>query len=122
MTWNVFYHDFNADEIRIFNVFDHNGFHKDVVAALKECETKEAFAYTIRRDLFYRFGHKCEWETLIKPWCGGKDETGIKVDVYQQIRWNWEIFIDYLWGTRDNKPSKRAVALTKQEKMVYNAL
>lgn len=113
MIWNVVYHNINIDEIRIVNIFEHSGFKKDTETALEKCKTKEEFAETIRGDLFYRFGSKCEWEVLIKPWCGGSDKTEKKVDVYQQIMWNWDIFIDYLWESRGKRPTKRAAALTK---------
>lgn len=103
MTWNVFYYDFNSDKIKIFNIFDHGRFREDVVSALKKCKTKPEFADRIHSELRYYFWAKCEWETVIAPWIGDKAESGLKVDVYWQIRMNWDKFIDYLWDQRGIK-------------------
>lgn len=100
MEWNVFYHDFNSDKIKTANIFLHGGFKKDVCSALKECETKEEFAVKVLDSLSYYFWAKAEWETVIMPWCGSKSNKGLKVDVYQQIMWNRDRFLDYLWGQR----------------------
>ena len=105
MKWIVFYHNINADRVETCNVFDHGGFSKEVLAYLKKCKTKEDFAVELRRSLFYYFGSKCEWEILISPWCGSRNQTAIKVDVYHQVMNNWGVFVDYVWSNR--KGSKK---------------
>lgn len=100
MEWNVFYHNFNSDKIVTYNVFDHGRFREDVDTAFKQCKTKEEFAKKVQRALSYWFWAKAEWETVIMPWCGSKSNKGLKVDVYQQIMWNWDRFLDYLWERR----------------------
>ena len=98
MEWNVFYHDINAQKIRTLNIFDHYSFNKDVQRSLKQLKNKNEFAKTLRRDLFYYFGSKTEYEVLISPWCGGRGTEDIKVDIYTQVINNFNIFVDYVWS------------------------
>ena len=98
MKWNVFYHNINAQKITTFNIFDHYNFDKDVQRNLKQIKDKDEFAKLLRRDLFYYFGSKCEWEVLISPWVGGRGNEDIKVDVYTQVMNNFDIFLEYVWS------------------------
>lgn len=102
MEWNVFYHPFDKNKIELYNVFDHPGFRKDVMGAFAKYENKDEFADRVSKDLFHYFGFKCEWETVIGPFIS-RHEFCVKVDVYQQIKWNWGRFIDYLWDQRGSK-------------------
>ena len=126
MKWNVFEHDFNAKEIKIYNIFDHGRFAEDVKKTLKKTEDKIEFAKEMQRNLFYYFGCKCEWEVVITPFpphidkreldrlnteykeCEEKyghqpystyvnPDVAEKVDVYSQVMLNFDVFIDYLW-------------------------
>ena len=97
MKWFVYYHSWNSNKITTFNIFDHYRFTADVEKALSRCRTKDEFAKQLKRDLFYYFGSKCEWEVVIKPWVGDKNNEGIKVDVYEQVMLNWDVFLDYVW-------------------------
>lgn len=103
MKWMVFYHDFNGDKIKTFNIFDHGGFLADVKKHLKKCEDKPDLARQLKRSLFYYFCSKCEWEIIIKPWCGSRNNEEIKVDVYEQVMNNWDIFLDYVWNSKRRK-------------------
>jgi hypothetical protein len=97
MKWIVYCHEFNSDRIETFNVFDHDGFNREVLTHLKKYRTRDSFAEALRRSLFYYFCSKCEWEVIISPWVGSRNNEGIKVDVYQQVMNNWDIFVDYVW-------------------------
>lgn len=100
MEWNVFYHDVNKQKIITFNIFDHYNFDKDVKRSLKQFKNKDEFAETLRRDLFYYFGSKAEYEVLISPWCGGRGTEDVKIDIYTQVRNNWDVFVDYCWNSK----------------------
>lgn len=100
LKWNVYYHAINGDRIQTFNVFDHSGFAKSVADAAKRHKDKDEFAEKLRRELFYYFGSKCEWEVLISPWVGGRNTKPRKVDVYGQVMLNWDVFVDYVWEHR----------------------
>lgn len=97
MKWIVFVHDINRDQIKTFNVFDHGGFKKDILSHLEKCKTRDGFAEAARRSLSYYFRCKSEWEILISPWLGCRKTEPVKIDVYQQVMNNWDIFVDYLW-------------------------
>ena len=101
VVWNVIYGDFNARRIRTYNVFDHYGF---VVScqknAKKNKDNKEAFAEDLKRDLMYYFWSKCEWEVIVSQWPPKDDGRDAKIDVYDQIKMNWDRFLDYTWEHR----------------------
>ena len=45
--------------------------------------------------LKYYFWSKAEWEVIISPWVGGKiEQCEIKIDVYSQVKINWEAFFN----------------------------
>lgn len=100
INWQVFYHSSNTNEIKTFNIFDHNGFRRDLKEAACKYSEIEEFAEAARRALLYYFWGKCEWETLIIPWVGDA-KTCKKVDVYRQIRNAWDAFVTYCWTYRD---------------------
>lgn len=100
MKWNVIVHDINGDRIEVYNVFDHGGLTADIAALVKKRKNREAFAEELRRSLFYWFGSKCEWEVLVSPWCGSRNEKPLKIDVYWQVMNNWDVFLDYTWEHR----------------------
>ena len=100
MKWMVYYHNINADRIETFNVFRHGGVVADIAAAVKKRKNKEEFAEELRRSIFYYFRSKSEWEILVYPWCGSRSNEPIKVDVYNQIMNNWDVFLEYTWEHR----------------------
>lgn len=135
MCWNVYTNDMNR-HITVFNIFRHIGFYRSVVDDLKKSNTKEEFSEPLRRNLFYYFGSKCEWEVVITDWPShikikeldrlneereksrelyGRDpyslyvnlEPGKKVDVYWQVYNNWDIFLDYVWSHKQPKRKKK---------------
>ena len=98
MKWLVYHHNINADRIETINVFYHGGFTNAVLSHLKKCKTKEEFAEELRCSLSYYFRAKSEWEVLIYPWSGSRNKNPIKIDVYDQVWNNWDVFLDYVWG------------------------
>lgn len=101
LKWNVYYHDINKQKMEIWNVFQHYGFLEYVQRALKKFKTKEEFAKQLRRELLYYFWSKSEWEIIISPWVGGdREKDSVKIDVYDQVMLNWEVFVDYVWSNK----------------------
>ena len=98
LNWNVYYHHFNEGRIETFNIFDHWKFNDDVYSDLLKMSSKAEFAKALRSHLFYYFCSKCEWEVLISPWVGNKNKGEIKVDVYDQVMMNFDIFLEYVWN------------------------
>ena len=104
LTWNVYYGNFNSGEIEIHNVFRHGSFIADIKKALKKCgDDKEAFAQAVKRELMYYYWSKCEWEVIVSHWPPSENTERWKpekIDVYDQVMINWDIFMDYLWNNR----------------------
>ena len=101
MTWRVFYFDINRGKVGAFNIFDHGRFREDVIQNFKKYLTKEEFVDHVERDLFYYFWCKAEWEIWIDGWIGERSKSGVKVDVYNQVKLNWDVFTEYLWSQRE---------------------
>lgn len=100
MEWNVYVHNFNYNKIEEYNIFEHGSFMEYLKKACEECESKDMLAEKIKSELIYYFWSKSEWEIVISPWCGRKEPCDIKVDVFDQVMMNFDIFVDYIWKNR----------------------
>lgn len=125
LQWNVYMKDFSKDEIRVFNVFNHANFSNEVSKLKKKITNRNIFGEELRRILMYYFWSKCEYEVVITSWPPyiAKEEMnriveesgdtkyrmdvdliiGDKVDVYQQILINWDIFVSYVFNYKEEK-------------------
>lgn len=100
MEWNVYYYDTNHKKIQTYNIFTHESFKKEVLELFKRKEfDKDDFQKELDRILMYYFWTKAEWEILLKPWVRAEDKE-IKIDVYSQVKLNWEQFVEYVWTQR----------------------
>lgn len=131
LVYNVYYRSFNNNEIVKLNIFNHIDFYKAVLDNIKKYKNKEEFAEAVRKDLLYCFWGKCEYEVIITSWPAyitpdelnkinkSKEEfikthnkekhrylinpdVGIKIDIYEQVMMNFNIFIDYIWNNKKN--------------------
>lgn len=100
MEWNVYVHNFNLNKIEKYNVFAHGSFIKYLKKACEECKSKNVLAEKIKSELRYYFWSKCQWEIIISPWVGRAESCDIKIDVYDQVMMNFDIFVDYVWKNR----------------------
>ena len=97
MVWNVYAEDFNGKKIRKYNIFDHFSFSEDVKTAYKKYRDNfEKFSDEIKGSLMYFFWSKCEWEIVLTS-CPQREGVEEKIDVYDQVMMNWDIFIKYVW-------------------------
>jgi hypothetical protein len=102
LIWKVYIENFNAKRIEQYNVFDHFKFSEEVKVAYKEHKDDfDAFSVSVQRSLMYYFWSKCEWEIILSHWPPRKDAREEKIDVYDQVRLNWDHFCDYVWSRRD---------------------
>lgn len=99
LVWNVFYEDFNARRIVTYNIFNHGGFYDDCCKAAK-LKTKEEFEEAVKRSMRYYYWSKCEWEIILTAWPPRENFHDEKIDVYDQVMMNWDVFIDHLWENR----------------------
>lgn len=95
--WNVYYNRMPQNKIVVYNVLSHGGVKKDIVNATKKVKTKAEFGEELRRSLMYYFWSRSEYEILVRAWCGGNGDEEIKIDIYDQIKCNWNVFLDYVW-------------------------
>lgn len=94
--WNVYYYDINRKEIKTYNIMNHlEPFIKDLK---KKKLSKEEFEKELNSELMYHYWSKAEWEILIRAWVGGSGKEEIKIDVYSQIKMNWNHFVNYCWN------------------------
>ena len=129
MIWNVYYRDINSQEIKVFNIFNHSSFCGAVIRLKKKKLPKEEFAKRLERETLYYFWSKCEFEivlTSFPPYIDKKEldrlnseyenfntmyghypfridvcpETYKKIDIYEQVHLNWNVFVDYVWRAK----------------------
>lgn len=107
--WNVYRLDFNTKKITVFNIFEHNKFEKEVKKLLDSDIDKSLFSEKLRSLLFYYYASKCEYEIGVTSWppCAIDEKTKEpkiyeKIDIYQQVKLNWDAFVDYLWKKGKN--------------------
>ena len=100
LEWYVYYHNINSQRIETYNIFDHRTFNKYVNQHLEECQTKEEFDNALESELRYYFWCKAEWEIIVSPWCGDRDTKEVKIDVYDQVMLNFDLFVDYVWKNK----------------------
>lgn len=121
MIWNVYDHDVNGREIKLYNVFKHRSFKEDVEKLLKENLTYEEFDEKLNRIAQYYFWSRAEYEIVLTSWAPYIDneeldrlnkerekrrayryhvnlDVGAKVDFYDQLHLNWEQFVRYVYG------------------------
>lgn len=95
MEWYVYYHDFNKRKLTKYNVFDHGRFVNDLIRLDLNKLDKISFSVELDKLVQYYFWSKSEWEIIISPWCGQADD--IKIDVYDQLHMNWDVFVNYCY-------------------------
>lgn len=103
LIWNVYIQDFNNKCIKIYNIFDHYSFKKDLFETYNEFkEDKDNFLFRVKRLLQYYYWSKCEWEIILSDWPPSKKFNDMKISVYDQIENNWHIFSEYIWSNRNS--------------------
>lgn len=112
--WYVYVEDWNAKEIRKYDIFGGGYLEDELIKIRKKIgDNREEFVEQLRRELMYHYWSKCEWEIILTSW--PPDTTGRfkdnKIDVYDQIQMNWDVFVDYVWT---NLPVRKRATRKKQ--------
>lgn len=102
-------------------MFKHSSFNDDVIELLKNKGlSREEFEEQLRKDIAYYFWSKSEHEIVITsfpPYVSKEElerlnsedvkyrtyvnlEVDKKVDIYEQLRLNWDAFLGYVWNFR----------------------
>lgn len=101
MEWNVYYHDINRSKMSTINIFNHHGFSRDIKEVIRKYREKDEFIEQLKKELMYFFWSKAEYEIIIAPWCGGdREKEAKKIDIYEQVMMNYDIFSEYVWKNR----------------------
>lgn len=98
MIWNTYIGDFNSGEIVVHNVFNNGRFMEYCRQnARKNNDNRDEFEKQLKRDMMYCYWSKCEWEIVIDHWPHSERCHDLKVDVYDQVSLNWDLFAEYVW-------------------------
>ena len=112
LVWNVYFEDFNRNEIIVRNVFELSStFIENCQKNYKKNkDNKEVFLEELKHHLMYSYWSKCEYEVIISAWPPSpphKKPCEIKVDIYDQVMLNWNLFSEYVWENREAFKVKR---------------
>ena len=136
LQWIVMVEDWNGRKIYPYNVFNHRSFKDGLIDTKKKYNDNfEEFSKDVMDSLRYYFGSKSEWEVVVTSWPpyveseeidrlvaeredhikkwgnfyreNVNPSIGEKIDVYTQVKMNWNIFIKYLWEHKDLIPNKK---------------
>lgn len=121
LVWYVYRHNINKNQIYKYNIFDHGRFREEVYELLNKHEmTYEDFSEKLRCTLIYYFWSKAEHEIVITsfpPYIDKREfdrlsseefkvlpnvrlRCGEKIDIYEQVRMNWDVFVGYVWNSK----------------------
>ena len=100
MEWYVYRHDTNKGKIIKYNVVTTSVINRLIERLNQIKKEKGHWCYddfTMAAMQIYRYYYwgKCEHEIIIKEWVG--KEAKEKVDVFDQLMLNWDIFVDHLY-------------------------
>ena len=95
LEWNVWYNELNTNKIKPFNIFNHYSFKKAVTDIFSKRLRMGEFEEMIDKEAMYYFWCKAEYEVMIVGLFGRNTK---KIDIYSQLKLNWDRFIDYLWN------------------------
>lgn len=130
MIWNVYYRDMHTRQIKVWNIFNHSSFREEVINLKKKKLPKEEFSKRLERKVLHYFWSKFEYEAVITsfpPYIDKKEldrlnseyenfnttyghypltidvcpETYEKIDIYQQVHLNWNVFVNYVWRAKE---------------------
>lgn len=102
MEWNVYFADINRLNIYSLNVFKHQGFYNSLKNDINICSfDKNEFEKKLNKNCIYYFSAKCEFEIILT--CNPEWDrfNKKKIDIYDQLRMNWDKFVNYVWDNKD---------------------
>lgn len=126
MRWNVILRTDSKGDLGVFNIFDDSDFRLDVEKLISKDYDKKQFSKELDLIAHFHFWSKIEWETIFTTWPPYINEDELnrlvteyhtnrkpgqplperidvkldrmhKIDIYAQLRMNWERFCDYVW-------------------------
>lgn len=104
--WLVWIWDFNHDRLEEYDVMP---YFLEEYKALKKKDRPvdlEELSEWLDNAASYRFWAKCEYEMIVHSWPELKND--MKVDVYDQLRLNWDVFVKFFYDEVVSKKGKKA--------------
>lgn len=98
MEWNVYRYNINGHRVEKFNIFNHCSFAKDFEELKQERLDEEQFVKKLDGILMYYFWCKYEHEVVVGEYSDSSDRVESRIDIYDQIKLNWNTFVDYVLG------------------------
>lgn len=121
LEWNAYYEDFNGKKIVPFNVFHHTRFNEDVKKSFKKNKNDfETFKKELKSNLMYYYWSKCEWEIILAAWIS-KNVPEIKIDVYDQVMLNFDLFAKYVWDFYSSRRKQTTKTNDKKQTTTKNS-
>ena len=125
LAYYVYIENINKRKIEKYNVLN-DSIIEEILKRTKDCSDKKQFAEETEHIIMYHYWSRSEWEIILTDWPPhmktdeltklntevekyqkdyGKEpysltvnlSTAEKIDVYDQVMMNWNIFIDYVW-------------------------
>ena len=127
LSWKVFWEDFNKREIVYYDIFK-NGYWEEKAKELKKKHPNFGqWTTAFRIQLMSQYWSRSEYEVIITSWppyietkeldrlCQEREErekvwgskilrinprltTTRKIDIFEQLDMNWEVFTNYVWN------------------------
>lgn len=95
LEWKVWKYDCNAKQMVQCNAL--SGF-ETIIANLREnCESKADFANRLDKEFLYKYYLRSQYEIILKPWACRDDATERKIDIYEQLKMNWDAVVEKCW-------------------------
>lgn len=108
MKWYVLCHEFNHDQIELFNIFDSYYFSENIKKALKKYVDFETFKKEVETALSYSFMSKSECEIIVSG-LFPRDDNSFKIDIYDQVILNLDILAKYIIEEYNKKKRKKLI-------------
>jgi len=102
--WNVWTWSFNHDALETYDVVPILLGEYKRLKKNEKPKTLEEFSEFMNGEASYHFWSKCEWEMITTGWPTQKNSE--KVDVYDQLMLNWDVFIEAFWKSINEKTVK----------------
>ena len=96
LKWNTII--YNNGKIEYFNIFRNILFREAIEEIFKTPEqSREEIEEQVKRKAQWQFWSRCEYEVMISEWPPSPKDKTYKLDVFEQLKANWERFIDYIY-------------------------
>ena len=122
----VYVENINKRKIEKYNVLN-DGIIEEILKRTKDKKDKKSFSEEVESIIMYHYWSRSEWEIILTDWpthikleelqrlnrevarhiekydkgpysVAANLSVEEKIDVYDQVMMNWNIFIDYVWG------------------------